>query len=191
MIFGSFFGGQRSVVPIIAAKLLNKKVIIVMAGSAIRDSSFSQDNFLEVIKMLSSTCLSLADKIVIYSPNLIPEWDLESYRHKIVIAHRHFLDFETFTVTTPISNRSPLIGYIGRLSGEKGIQHFAKALPAIFIDRQDLHVLIGGDGELKDSIAVSLQEEELTARVDLPGWISHDDLQIPEPAPPSRPPFLH
>lgn len=81
--FWFFFGGQRSVVPIIAAKLLNKKVIIVMAGSAIRDSSFSQDNFLEVIKMLSSTCLSLADKIVIYSPNLIPEWTLSPIATKL------------------------------------------------------------------------------------------------------------
>jgi len=37
-------------------------------------------------------------------------------------------------------------------------------------------VLIGGDGSLKDSIVATLQDEGLTARVDLPGWISHDDL---------------
>ncbi|KUL00274.1 MAG: Glycosyl transferase, group 1, partial [Methanomicrobiales archaeon 53_19] len=68
------------------------------------------------------------------------------------------------------------IGYIGRLSGEKGVQHFAEALPAILGDRDDLRVLIGGDGQLKDSIVATLQEEGLTARVDLPGWIAHDDL---------------
>lgn len=37
-------------------------------------------------------------------------------------------------------------------------------------------MLIGGDGELKESIAASLQEQGVTARVELPGWISHDDL---------------
>lgn len=37
-------------------------------------------------------------------------------------------------------------------------------------------MLIGGDGSLKDSIVATLQDEGLTARVDLPGWISHDDL---------------
>jgi glycosyltransferase involved in cell wall biosynthesis len=37
-------------------------------------------------------------------------------------------------------------------------------------------VLIGGDGELKESIEASLQEQGVTARVELPGWISHDDL---------------
>jgi glycosyltransferase involved in cell wall biosynthesis len=53
-------------------------------------------------------------------------------------------------------------------SREKGVQHFAEALPAILSDRPDLRVLIGGDGQLKDSIVTSLQEEGVTARVDLP-----------------------
>ena len=170
------FGGQSSVIPIITAKLLNKKVIIVMVGSAVRDSLFSQDNFLKITKILSSTCLSLADEVIIYSPNLIQEWGLEPYQQKILIAHEHFLDFETFTVTTPLPDRPPLIGYIGRLSGEKGVQHFAQALPAILSDRENLRVLIGGDGPLKEAIEASLQEGGVSARVDLPGWISHDDL---------------
>ena len=171
-----FFGGQRSVVPIVLAKLFHKRVIIVMVGSAVKECLLSQDRYLKFVRILSSTSLSLADKIIVYSSNLVQEWDLESYQQKILIAHRHFLDFETFTVTTPLASRPPLIGYIGRLSGEKGVQHFAQALPTILDDRQDLRVLIGGDGQLKESIEASLQEEGLTARVDLPGWISHDDL---------------
>jgi glycosyltransferase involved in cell wall biosynthesis len=118
----------------------------------------------------------IADHIIVYSPILISEWDLEKYRHKVIVAHRHFLDFEDFTVTTPLSNRPPLIGYIGRLSGEKGIQHFTQALPSILSDRQDFRVLIGGEGQLMEAIKASLQEEGVTARVDIPGWISHDDL---------------
>ncbi|WP_261597899.1 glycosyltransferase family 4 protein [Methanoculleus formosensis] len=113
---------------------------------------------------------------MLYSHSLISEWNFEKYRHKILIAHEHFLDFSTFSVTTPLPGRPPLIGYIGRLSGEKGVQHFAQALPAILADRQDLRVLIGGDGQLKESIEASLQERGVTAHVDLPGWISHDDL---------------
>ena len=37
-------------------------------------------------------------------------------------------------------------------------------------------MLIGGDGPLKELIEASLQKGGVTARVDLPGWISHDDL---------------
>jgi glycosyltransferase involved in cell wall biosynthesis len=136
----------------------------------------SKDPFLKMTEILSEMAQTIADHIILYSPSLVSEWNLEKHRHKILIAHRHFLDFNTFTVTTPLASRSPLIGYIGRLSGEKGVQHFAQALPAILSDRQDLHVLIGGDGQLKETIEVSLQEQALTARVDLPGWISHDDL---------------
>ena len=106
----------------------------------------------------------------------ISEWNLGRYRHKILIAHRHYLDFETFTVTTPLPDRPALVGYIGRLSGEKGVQHFVQALPAILSDRQDLRVLIGGDGQLKETIEATLQEQGVSASVELPGWISHDDL---------------
>jgi len=37
-------------------------------------------------------------------------------------------------------------------------------------------VLIGGDGQLKETIEKSLQEQGIRSNVDLPGWISHDGL---------------
>jgi len=171
-----FTGGERMVLPMMTASLLKKPVLLYMPGSAVRDANFAKDSLSKPTKILSAITQNLSDRIILYSPTLISEWNLEPYRHKILIAHRHFLDFETFTVTTPLPDRPPLIGYIGRLSGEKGVQHFTKALPAILGDREDLRVLIGGDGQLKDSIVATLQEEGLTDRVDLPGWIAHDDL---------------
>ena len=171
-----FTGGERMVLPIVTAHFLKKPVLLYMPGSAVRDGKFSKDPFLKMTEILSAITQNIADRIILYSPALITEWNLEKYRHKILIAHRHFLDFNTFTVTTPLASRPPLIGYIGRLSGEKGVQHFIEALPTILNDRQDLRVLIGGDGELKDSIVATLQDEGFTARVDLPGWIPHDDL---------------
>ncbi|MDH7594431.1 MAG: glycosyltransferase [Methanomicrobiales archaeon] len=128
------------------------------------------------LKLLREPCLTLAERIIVYSPQLIRDYHLTPYRHKILIAGEHFLDFTTFTVTTPYPDRPPLIGYIGRLSREKGVQNFAQALPAILSNHQNLRVLIGGDGQLKESITASLDKENITARVDLPGWISHDDL---------------
>jgi len=128
------------------------------------------------LKFFKKMNLALADHIVLYSPRLVGEWNLEPYRHKILVAHRHFLDFTTFTVTTPLPDRPPLIGYIGSWSEVKGVQHFARALPAILSDRENLRVLIGGDGPLKEMIEASLQEGGVSARVDLPGWIPHDDL---------------
>ncbi|MGI5892857.1 MAG: glycosyltransferase family 4 protein, partial [Bacillota bacterium] len=164
------------VLPMMTASLLKKSVILCMSGSLVESAKFSKDPLLKPTEILSVIAQNISDHIILYSPSLISEWNLEPYRHKILIAHRHFLDFETFTVTTPLADRPPLIGYIGRLSGEKGVQHFVQALPAILNDRQDLRVLIGGDGPLKEAIEASLQEGGVTARADLPGWISHDDL---------------
>jgi glycosyltransferase involved in cell wall biosynthesis len=171
-----FLGGEHMILPMLSAKLLNKSVLLVLTGSTVNDARFTHDIFLLPIKLLSSINCAFSNKIVLYSPCLVQEWNLEKYHHKVRIAHEHFLDFNTFTVTTPLPDRSPLIGYIGRLSGEKGVQYFVKALPTILSDRQDLRVLIGGDGQLKEAIEASLQEGGVTARVDLPGWISHDDL---------------
>jgi len=171
-----FIGGDTLLLPIAFAKLLNKKVVLLLAGSSIKTHQMNRDRLTVGLKILRSPCLSLTDKIIVYAPILIQDYELEKYRHKILITHRHFLDFNTFAVTTPLSDRPPFIGYIGRLSGEKGVQNFAQALPTILSDQQNLRVFIGGDGQLKEAIEASLQEAGLTSRVDLSGWISHDDL---------------
>jgi glycosyltransferase involved in cell wall biosynthesis len=171
-----FFGGDLLIFPVISAIITRKTVVMLFSSSEFLMSESRKSNFSVIIRIISKINYSLFDKLILYSPALISEWNLESYRHKIIFAHRHFLNFNTFTVTTPLFNRPPLIGYIGRLSREKGIQNFTKALPTIIGNRKDLRVFIGGDGELKDSIEKSLKGFELTNNVDLPGWISHEDL---------------
>ena len=171
-----FFGGNGLLLPLLTAKLSKKSTALLLADAGAGLAEASKDPLTCFLKILSHITYTLINNIILYSPSLIIGWNLEKYRHKILIAHRHFLDFNTFTVTTPLPDRPPLIGYIGRLSGEKGVQHFAQALPAILSDQQDLRVLIGGDGPLKELIEASLQKGGVTARVDLPGWISHDDL---------------
>lgn len=159
--------------PMIAGKIVNKKVHWLLPSKI---SLLSNSASSTLITALSKICYILCNNIILYSTSLIQEWGLEKYRNKILIAHEHFLDFDKFTVTTPFPDRPPLIGYIGRLSSEKGIQLFVKALPIILDNRKDFRVLIGGDGHLKDAILTSLQEEGLTDRITLPGWIPHDEL---------------
>jgi len=171
-----FFGGDEYILPMVTAKLHGKRVVLVKPGSSIRNARYSNDILSLVLAISSRINCYLSNSIILYSAALIPEWSLEKYRHKILITHRHFLDFHAFNVTAPFSNRPPLIGYIGRLSGEKGVLNFIQALPPIIGDREDLYILVGGDGQLRETIEDSLQEEGLTTRVRLPGWISHDDL---------------
>lgn len=171
-----FLDSHAYFLPVFFGRLLRKRVVFLLAAS-ISDSVISKSSNIERILVLSERInFKLADRIVVYSPSLIEKWKLNKYSCKTLIAHRHFLDFNAYTAFTPLSDRSPLIGYIGRLSGEKGVQHFAQALPAILCDQRDLRVFIGGDGRLKEAIEVSLQKEGLLTRVDLPGWLSRNDL---------------
>lgn len=169
-----FLGGESTIIPLILARLLQKPVVCMLTSSYPQMSLFDRYHFF--IKSSTQMGYFFANKIIVYSPRLISEWNLEPYRHKILVAHRHFLNFGMYNVTTPLSNRHPIVGYIGRLSVEKGVQHFVQALPAILRTHPDLRVLIVGDGSLTESIKAALHTEKLTNRVDLPGWISHKDL---------------
>ena len=170
-----FFGGGTLLLPILISKILQKKVIIILPGELL-DRTNCIDPLTFIITTIASLNFFIADRIIIYSTNLIQKLNLEPYSNKIIIAHRHFLDVKNFTLTTPHSERPNLIGYIGRLSPEKGIKCFIQALPIIFTKNHDLHVFIGGDGEMKEFIEKSLENENIIHDVTLSGWISHDDL---------------
>ena len=171
-----FFGGDKFILPMLTAKLFGKKIVLLKGGSSIKDAICQNDLFYIATLFSLKVNLFLSTYVVVYSHNLISEWNFEKYRRKIRIAHEHFLNLNTFTVTTLLLDRPPLIGYIGRLSGEKGVMNFVQALPSILSDREDLRVLIGGDGQLREAVEASLQEVGFAARTALPGWISHGDL---------------
>ena len=176
-----FFGERGLVLPYFFGKLIGKKILWLLPSNFqtmayLENDSMTNSLKITVQKIPHAICYSLADYPIVYSPNLIKEWKLEKYAKKILIAHEHFLDFTTFTVTLPLNNRPSLIGYIGRLSPEKGVLQLVRALPAILRDHKDLRVCIGGAGQLKEGIETSLQAEEISDRIDLPGWISHDEL---------------
>jgi glycosyltransferase involved in cell wall biosynthesis len=169
-----FFSGEVYILPLILVRLLRKPVYCILSSSASKLLFF--DTYRIFIAYCAEFSYHLANKIIIVNPRLISEWHLEPYRQKILIGPRHSINIATFTVTTSLSIRPPIIGYIGRLSAEKGILNFVQALPEILSDRKDLHVIICGEGQLKESVMASILTERLQNLVEFPGWISHDDL---------------
>ena len=171
-----FIGGDTLLIPMLTAKLLTKRVILVSAGSTLQSSVSANDNLSKQVKILERINRALSNRIIIYSPNLIKEWDLEKYRNKISVAHKHFLDFDQFKIKRDFDERENLVGCIGRLSGEKGTLNFVEAIPQIIKERSDVEFLIGGDGQLRNEIENYLNENNITDRVKLTGWIPHDEL---------------
>jgi len=162
--------------PMLIAFFFQKKIVWMIPSSLKKMYYYDQDFLTNLIIFAQSFCYLLSNKIILYSPNLIKEWKLQNYSDKILIARHHFINFNTFIATIPLFDRPLLVGYIGRMTEEKGVQNFVRALPAILNDRKDISVLIGGDGPLKDEIVAFLLAEKLMSRVNLVGWIGHDDL---------------
>jgi len=158
------------------AKLLRKKVVLALPSSLADAEKFEKETFTLLLLYVQTICYVLSNKIILYSPNLIKKWNLEKYRNKISIAHHHFIDFKKFKIKKKIDERESLIGYIGRLSEEKGTPNFVEAISQIIEQKDDLKFLIGGDGQLRSEIENYLNEKNLNDKVKFPGWISHDQL---------------
>ena len=174
--FFIFFYGGTLILPMLTSKILNKKVILLVAGSGSESSKSRGSLYSEPLHILERINYTFANRIILYSPNLIKEYNLEKYRNKILIAHKHFINFDMFKIKKKFYERDNLVGYIGRLSREKGVLNFVKAIPAILNERDNLEFLIGGDGQLRDKIERYLEENNLNNNVKLAGWIPHDEL---------------
>ena len=173
-----FFMETGLPLPMTMVKLRNKRIIWLLPSSLKKLIEHQNDVLNKFLLLSQSFCYYLVDKLVLYSPNLIDDWHLQKYSGKIVIARHHFINSDTHAAITPLNERPLVIGYIGRLSEEKGAQKFVQALPALLNDRKDLSVFIGGNGPLKEGIEFTLGSEGIGSRVDLHGWISEDS--IPE-----------
>ncbi|MCL0065577.1 glycosyltransferase family 4 protein [Dehalococcoidia bacterium] len=171
-----FIGGEFLILPILTAKLLRLKVVIALVGSGLKVAQIQKDHLYRILAPLMKINYTLSNRVILYSPNLIKEWNLEKYRNKISIAHEHFLDFDKFKITKKFDERNNLVGYIGRLSEEKGVLNFVKAIPKIIKGKDDLQFLIGGDGQLRDEIEEYLENENLNDKVNLGKWIPHNEL---------------
>ena len=171
-----FIGGDSLLLPMLTAKLLREKVVLAFAGSSVVSLKSANDNFFKQVGFLSKITCMHSNRIILYSENLIKEWNLEKYKNKICIAHEHFLDFDEFKIKKKFHERVNFVGYIGRLSEEKGVLNFVKAIPEILEKEEKTKFLIGGDGKLRDEIEKYVRKENLNNKVELTGWIPHDEL---------------
>jgi glycosyltransferase involved in cell wall biosynthesis len=80
-----------------------------------------------------------------------------------------------FNVQKPINRRSNKIGFIGRLSVEKGILEFVQAtIKLIKTNSMEMTIIIGGDGELKNQIEQSIHDYR--NKIEVLDWIPHESL---------------
>lgn len=171
-----FFMGESLLLPLLYIKLLRKPVILFLAGSSPNIHKHDHSLLTKIYVSLEKINYRLANNLVVYSNRLIKAWDLEKYRKKVFIAYEHHIDFNKFKYHQPLLQRKCLVGYIGRLSEEKGVLNLILAMPNIINMNKDLSLFIGGDGPLKKVIENNCVNSELYNKLIISGWISHDEL---------------
>ena len=112
-----FMMGQDLIIPMLAAKLFGKKVVLFLALSSELSSKSKNDPFIAPLSVISKINYYFSDFIVLYSQKLVGEWDLINHKDKILIAREHFLNFKLFYINKSLSKRDILVGYRGGVQG--------------------------------------------------------------------------
>lgn len=173
-----FMGGDTLIIPMLAGKLLNKKIIIMLMGNVRKETKLKNENklFSYTFNLFYKINLNLCDKIDVYSENLVKEWNLADYNEKIVVAQHHSIDFNKFKIMRSVNYRDNKVAFVGRLSEEKGIMNFIKAIKILNKKDKSIKFFIVGNGQLKNKIESFLTDNDLNKFVSLTGWIEHDKL---------------
>lgn len=180
-----YVGGTALLLPMIFTKMLGKKAVLIATGSGFESAKMIYGRrffglggviFSNIIKIFEIINYTLSDKIIVYSKISINQLRLENHIGKIAISPEHFLDYKIFTNDNNINQRNNLIGYIGRLSEEKGALNFTRAIPIILKTKSEVDFKIIGDGDLRNKIGKYLDDNNLNDIVKITGWIPHNKI---------------
>jgi glycosyltransferase involved in cell wall biosynthesis len=154
--------------PLITAKLINKKTIEVITRN------YRPEFVSRLIRFQDPLLYSLLDGISPESNRIISDLGLERYKEKLLPEGARYIDTSSYRILTDLRDRQITIGYIGRLSKGKGIMEFLEAIRQLTKNRDDIDFLIGGNGELSDDVEKYIREEKLGDLVRRTGWISKE-----------------
>lgn len=174
-LFVFFIGAESLFVPMLGAKLLGVKTVLMPAADSGRISTSRGDPLAKTLSVLTACNLFLADILVLYSENTIEGIPLGRYRHKVFIGHEHFVDLDKFGPKTRLESRARIVGFVGRLDREKGILNLIQAIPMV-LDKVAAEFVICGDGPLRKEIVDFLDARGYFPSVRVKGWVNHEAL---------------
>ena len=177
-----YVGGANLFPPVLMAKVLRKKVLLLVAGRDSCGYGKAHNNGLfsiggtpiTLLHILERANLSLSDTLITQSESAAEFSNLGRYKQKLVFIGARYIDTNLFQITKELNERKNLIGYIGRVHEGKGVMDFVRAMPLILERHKDMEFLIGGDGPAYDEIKEELRNSNLSRIVKLIGWIPHD-----------------
>lgn len=177
-----FFGATSYLLPVVAAKLLGRTVVLEPRGDVPLTLRLNWEDRVPSpaarvlaggVWTLERINYRLADGIVTYTSGMASELGLDRYGDKLYPNGARYVDTDEFDVAVPFDERDRTVGFLGRIDEEKGIEKLAavaKRLP------EDVTFRFIGDGDRSDWLARELEAEVADGSVELAGWVDHDDV---------------
>ena len=162
-------------IPCLLAKILRKRIFYSSFALDPDMALLTHGRFVYIILTLLCTFnYLLADKIIVDSVQTMNAPILKPYRNKIYIGKRYVEG--NYQNLIPFEKREKIVGFIGRLSQEKGILVFLQALPSFLYQNVDAKVIIIGSGGINEIIKNELQRINIPKRIEWIGWVNHKEI---------------
>jgi glycosyltransferase involved in cell wall biosynthesis len=116
---------------------------------------------------ITATGMRLAEATLPYAP-----------RGKTVTVIPYGVDLDVFRPVPRPDRPHPVVGAVGRLSPEKGIEHLLRAVALLRDNGVTLDVVLAGDGPSRESLGRLALELKLAGRVRWLGEVAHDDVPV-------------
>jgi len=171
--------------PMVIAKSTRKKVVYIHPGVGVVEKAVNltyssksgavQKTLLLIVNILERINCKLCNKIIVFSPKN-SQVVLNKYGGKVIQSSRFFVNTEYFNIRKDIQKRKNLVGFVGRLSEEKGVSNFVEAIPLILKQFEDIEFIVIGDGPLVYNLQKKITEYRLKNVITILGYLSHHEI---------------
>ncbi|MFW6105661.1 MAG: glycosyltransferase family 4 protein [Chloroflexota bacterium] len=171
--------------PLLLARLRGRKSILLLESrgselvSQVYKGPLNIGGFIltGIYEAVERSTYSLANRLIVNVPGLLKRPWLAKYGDKVFPypAPVRFVNPD-FEISRSLDERHTIVGYIGRMSQEKGILNLVKAIPLICNQVDEVKFLLGGGGPLLEQLKEELAGLITEGRVKVLDWIPHDEL---------------
>ncbi|MFC7028108.1 glycosyltransferase family 4 protein [Halomicroarcula sp. GCM10025324] len=177
-----FYGATSYVLPILAARLLGKTVLVEPRGDVPLTLQLNWEQRLPIpvarglaglVRALERVGFAAADGVVTYTPAMARQLDLQPEAPDVYPQGARYVRTDEFDVHTPYDERGRVVGFLGRLDEEKGIRELAEVARTL---PDDVTFRFIGDGDLRGWLESELAAEIESGTVEMAGWVHHDEV---------------
>jgi glycosyltransferase involved in cell wall biosynthesis len=162
-----YSSGLFLLIHMLFSKLYNKKIIFI--------PTYVPSNIIFFNKIYFKLCSFFVDSFLFNNSNFYNFNNKKAY-----ICNRHYVDTSKFFIKKAYNSRNNNIGYVGRLSKEKGILKLLEIIDILYkkypIFSKNIYFYIIGDGPLRNDVSNFINNNTNYSNIILLPWINHDDL---------------